>query len=132
MMILRAVESLGQELRRDSTDEWNPRSILPIAVYTKIIRQNPQKPFEGVSGVIEFNEDSGEPIDKRTSILHVEQIPDPTTPPREVFHCSRVHPNDGPTCRTFFYHSQQLSQVTPSPRHSNYVVMQVNTCSTSS
>ncbi|MGH3751995.1 MAG: hypothetical protein ACRDRP_04735 [Pseudonocardiaceae bacterium] len=97
MIILRAVESLGQELRRDSPQEWDPRSILPIAVHTKIVERIRESPFEGVSGMIKFDGDSGEPTDKRISLLHVEKIPDAR--PVEVFHCGRAHPHDDPTCR---------------------------------
>ena len=99
MIILRAVESLGKELRRDSPHEWDPRSILPIAVHTKIVEQNHRSPFEGVSGVIKFDDDSGEPTNKRNSLLYVEQIPDAQARPVEVFHCGHAHPNDDPTCR---------------------------------
>jgi hypothetical protein len=97
VIILRAVESLGQELRRDSPHEWDPNSILPVAVHAKIVEQIRASPFEGVSGMIKFDEDSGEPIDKRISLLYVEKIPEAR--PVEVFHCGRAHPNDDPTCR---------------------------------
>jgi hypothetical protein len=52
-----------------------------------------------VSGVIKFDDDSGEPTNKRNSLLYVEQIPDAQARPVEVFHCGRAHPNDDPTCR---------------------------------
>ncbi len=97
MIILRAVENLGQELRRDSPHEWDPRSILPIAVHTKIVEQIRESPFEGVSGMIKFDGDSGEPTDKRISLLHVDKIPEAR--PVEVFHCGRAYPDDDPTCR---------------------------------
>jgi hypothetical protein len=49
MMMLRAVEDLGQELRGDSPHEWDPRSILPITVHAKMVEQIHERPFEGVS-----------------------------------------------------------------------------------
>ena len=99
MMLLRAVEGLGQELRGDSPHEWDPRSILPIAVHAKIVEQVHESPFEGVSGMIEFDGDSGEPTDKLMSLLYVAKIPDVQARPVEVFHCGRAHPNDDPACR---------------------------------
>ena len=99
MIIIRAVESLGQELRRDSPHEWDPRSILPVAVHAKMIAQIRESPFEGVSGMIKFDGDSGEPIDRRISLLKVEKISDVQAQPVEVFHCGRAHPDEDPTCR---------------------------------
>jgi hypothetical protein len=99
MMMLRAVEGLGQELRGNSPHEWDPRSILPITVHAKMVEQIHERPFEGVSGMIKFDGDSGEPTDKTISLLHVAKIPAVQVPPVEVFHCGRAHPNDDPTCR---------------------------------
>ena len=99
MILLRAVEGLGQELRGNSSQEWDPRSILPIAVHAKIVEQVHESPFEGASGMIEFNGDSGEPTDKLISLLYVAKIPDVQARPVEVFHCGRAHPNDDPACR---------------------------------
>jgi hypothetical protein len=98
VIIIRAVESLGQELRRDSSREWDPHSILPIAVHAKIVHQIHESPFEGVSGLINFVGDSGEPTDKRISLLKVEKIPDMQVPRVEVFHCGRAYPSDDPRC----------------------------------
>jgi hypothetical protein len=98
-IIIRAVESLGQELRRDSSREWDPHSILPIAVHAKIVHQIHESPFEGVSGLINFVGDSGEPTDKRISLLRVEKIPDAQVRRVEVFHCGRAYPSDDPRCR---------------------------------
>lgn len=40
MLVRRAVEDLGNEPRSDpSRTEWNPRSIVPAAVYLKILEQ---------------------------------------------------------------------------------------------
>lgn len=103
MIILRAVESLGQELRpsSDSRLEWNPRSIIPIAVHAKILEENHRNPFEGVSGRIEFDDsnDWGEPKNKRISLLRVEEIPDVREAPVELFHCGLAYPDYDPTCR---------------------------------
>ena len=99
MIIIRAVENLGQELRRDSSHEWDPLSILPVAVHAKIVQQIQDSPFEGVSGIIKFDGDSGEPTDKPISLLKVEKIPDVQVRPVEVFHCGRAYPSDDPKCR---------------------------------
>jgi ABC-type branched-subunit amino acid transport system substrate-binding protein len=99
MIIIRAVENLGQELRRDSSHEWDPHSILPVAVHAKIVQQIHDSPFGGVSGIIKFDGDSGEPTDKRISLLKVEKLPDVQVRPVEVFHCGRVYPGDDPKCR---------------------------------
>lgn len=68
-------------------------------MHTKIVERIHEKPFEGVSGMIKFDGDSGEPIDKQISLLHVEKIPAVQAQPVVVFHCGRAYPNDDPTCR---------------------------------
>lgn len=100
MIIIRAAESLGQDLRGDAPREWDLRSILPVTVHTKITEQVRERPFEGVSGIIKFDGDSGEPTEKRISLLRVEKIPDVQARPTEVFHCGRARLGDDPACGT--------------------------------
>lgn len=98
-LVLNAVKELGQDLRRDSSQEWNPRSIVPIAVYVKIFEQVHQRPYSGVSGIIDFENNSGEPVERRISLLRVEDISGINFRPKEVFHCGRARPGDDPACQ---------------------------------
>ena len=98
-LILDAVKDLGLDLRRNSLQEWNPRSIVPVAVHVKILEQVHQRPFNGVSGTIEFEEGSGEPVGRRISLLQVKDVSDINSQPVEVFHCGRARPDDNPACR---------------------------------
>jgi hypothetical protein len=103
MLVLQAVEDLGKDFHRDSPREWDPRSIVPVTVYLKIRQQIHKMLFEGATGTINFsddNDDPGEPIDRRISLLQVNSVSDLGTPPNEVFHCGHAQPNDDPACRT--------------------------------
>lgn len=99
MLPLQAVESLVERLRLDQQQEWDPRSITPILVHAEMLRQNALKPFTGVSGSIMFEPNSGEPIEKRISLLRVNSIPDLTVQPVEVYHCGIVQAGDSAGCR---------------------------------
>lgn len=98
-LVLDAVKELGQDLRRDTSQEWNPRSIVPIAVYVKIFDRVHQRPYDGVSGTIDFENNSGEPVERRISLLRVEDISEINFRPKEVFHCGRARPGDDPACQ---------------------------------
>ncbi|MBV9011200.1 MAG: hypothetical protein JO272_03985 [Pseudonocardiales bacterium] len=95
-LVLQAVEGLSNELQGNSQQEgnaqqeWDPRSIVPVAVYLEIRQELHQKPFFGVTGLINFadNEpDPGKPINRQISLLKVNSVPDVNTLPVEVFHC---------------------------------------------
>lgn len=95
-LVLQAVEDLSNELQGNSQQggnaqqEWDPRSIVPVAVYLEIRQELHQKPFFGVTGLINFTDDGhdlGEPVNRRTSLLKVNSVPDVNTLPVEVFHC---------------------------------------------
>jgi hypothetical protein len=100
MLILRAVEDLGLDLRHNSPQEWEPRSIVPVAVHAKMRELvHSGRPFDGVAGTVDFESDSGEPIKKRISLLQVVDVSDTNARPVEVFHCGRAQPDDDPACR---------------------------------
>lgn len=89
-LALQAVEDLSNELQGNSQQEWDPRSIVPVAVYLEIRQELHQKPFFGVTGLINFADDGhdpGEPVNRQTSLLKVNSVPDVNTLPVEVFHC---------------------------------------------
>ncbi|MGH3974111.1 MAG: hypothetical protein ACRDS9_12430, partial [Pseudonocardiaceae bacterium] len=51
MLILRAVQDLGLDLRHNSPQEWDPRSIVPVAVHVKMRELvHGGRPFDGVAG----------------------------------------------------------------------------------
>jgi hypothetical protein len=93
-LALYAVQHLDEDL--GSHQEWNPRSIVPADVYLKILQTTHRTPFfDGVTGTISFNDvgddDSGEPIEKRISLLKVNDVSaDINVLPKEVFHCGRT------------------------------------------
>jgi hypothetical protein len=90
-LALDAVQHLDEDiLRGDSQQEWNPRSIVPADVYLKILQRNRKTPFDGITGVISYKnagDDPGEPTGKRTSLLKVDDVPNISILPREIFHC---------------------------------------------
>lgn len=99
-LVLRAVEELSLDLRGNSRQEWDPRSIVPVAVHVKIRELvNDQSPFDGVAGTINFTKSSGEPVQKRISLLRVVDVSKINERPVEVFHCGRARPDDDPACR---------------------------------
>jgi hypothetical protein len=102
MLLLRAVEDLSLDLRRTSSWDWDPRSIVPVAVHVKIRELVHERPFDGVAGVVQFVSGSGEPVRKRISLLHVTDVSNTKAQPVEVFHCGRAQPNDDPACRQPF------------------------------
>jgi hypothetical protein len=89
-LVLQAVAGLDNDLRRGSSQQWNPDSIVPSSVYLKILQQNHKTPFDGVTGTIKFSDDGddpGQPINKRLSLLRIDNITDINAQPLEVFHC---------------------------------------------
>jgi hypothetical protein len=95
-LALRAVEDLSNQLQGNSQQEgnaqqeWNPRSIVPVAVYLEMRQELHQKPFFGVTGLINFADDEhdpGEPVNRQISLLKINSVPDVNTLPVEVFHC---------------------------------------------
>jgi len=98
MMPLQAVEKLVERLRFDPQQPWDPRLITPLAVHAEMLRQNAEGFFAGVTGTIKFRPGSGEPQDKRISLLYVPSIPE-VTEPVEVFHCGIARIGDSSLCR---------------------------------
>ncbi|MEH1169087.1 hypothetical protein V6V47_27270 [Micromonospora sp. CPCC 205539] len=88
MMMVRAVESLAARLHHaDPGQRWEPESVNPVGVHAEVLRQNAGQGYPGVAGLIRFPPDSGEPVDKRLALMRVEQVPDVSTAPVEVFRC---------------------------------------------
>ncbi|MBQ1020498.1 hypothetical protein KBX71_21850 [Micromonospora sp. D93] len=88
MMLVRAVESLAARLHHaDPRQRWEPDSVNPVGVHAEVLRQNAGQGYPGVSGLIRFTPDSGEPVDKRLALMRVEQVPDVARAPVEVFRC---------------------------------------------
>ncbi|MBV9142189.1 MAG: hypothetical protein JO115_14955 [Pseudonocardiales bacterium] len=91
-LVLQAVEDLSDEPRPDSSrQEWNPHSIVPAAVYLKILQRIHKTPFSGVTGTIKFTDggdDVGEPVGRGIFLLNVASVPDISVQPVEVFACS--------------------------------------------
>jgi hypothetical protein len=97
MLVLQAIEGLDNDLRRGSSQEWDPRSIVPVSMYLKILQQIHKNPFDGVTGTIAFTDagvDPGEPIDRRISLLKVDSITDVNAKPKEIFHCGQTRANE--------------------------------------
>ncbi len=91
MMMVRAVESLAARLHHTSPrSRWEPRSINPSGVHAEVLRQNTGVGQRGVSGLIRYQPDSGEPLDKRISLMRVERVPDLAAEAVEVFHCGNA------------------------------------------
>ncbi len=97
MMLVRAVERLAG-LLAVAGQPWDRQAISPVAVYTEVLRQNAVAVFDGVTGPIRLSADTGEPIDKRISLVRVDNIPDVDAEPREVYACGEVHPTDPAGC----------------------------------
>lgn len=99
-MVVRAVESLATRLRYASPREaWNPRAVNPVGVHTEVLRQNAENGYPGVSGLIRFAADSGEPVAKRISLVQVARVTDIDTEPVEVFHCGTSDNTPDQQCR---------------------------------
>jgi ABC-type branched-subunit amino acid transport system substrate-binding protein len=98
MLVVQAVERLAGRLRTGE-QEWDPQPIRPVAVHAEILGHNRSSAFHGVTGSIRFRPETGEPVDKRISILEAASIPDVDAPFVEVFHCGVDRPNDVPSCR---------------------------------
>lgn len=91
-LVLDAVTDLGAEPRPDSSpQEWNPRSIVPAAVYLTILQRLRGGPSLGVTGAIKFTDggdDVGEPVGRDVSLLRVDDVPQSNTQSVEVFRCN--------------------------------------------
>ncbi|MGI5147342.1 hypothetical protein ACQEVC_13345 [Plantactinospora sp. CA-294935] len=99
-MVVRAVESLAARLRHGSPREaWDPRAVNPAGVHTEVLRQNAENGYPGVSGLIRFAADSGEPVAKRLSLVRVDRVNDINTEPVEVFHCGSADDPAEQRCR---------------------------------
>jgi hypothetical protein len=94
-MVVRAVESLAARLRHASPRErWEPLAVNPIGVHAEVLRQNAEKGYPGVAGLIRFAADSGEPVAKRLSLMRVDRVTDTAVEPVEVFHCGAADSAD--------------------------------------
>lgn len=99
-MVVRAVEGLAARLRHANPRQaWNPRSVNPVGVHTEVLRQNAENGYPGVSGLIRFAADSGEPVAKRISLVTVTRVTDVDTEPVEVFHCGTADAPADERCR---------------------------------
>ncbi|HEY0639750.1 MAG TPA: hypothetical protein VGD67_19050 [Pseudonocardiaceae bacterium] len=90
VLVREAVERLGARLRPQDPGPWDPRAVNPAGVHAEILRRNEVQPFEGVTGVLALDQETGVPRDKRQSLLRVDNITDVLTPAYEVFHCGRA------------------------------------------
>ncbi|WFF06224.1 hypothetical protein O7622_24695 [Micromonospora sp. WMMD1076] len=100
MMTVRALESLAARLRHaDTGRRWEPRSVNPVGVHAEVLRQNAAGGYPGVSGLIRYAPDSGEPVAKRLALLTVAKVPDVDAAPVEVFHCGVADAAPDPGCR---------------------------------
>ncbi|MFG1713076.1 hypothetical protein [Micromonospora sp. NPDC049203] len=100
MMTVRALESLAARLRHaDTGRRWEPRSVNPVGVHAEVLRQNAAGGYPGVSGLIRYAPDSGEPVAKRLALLTVAKVPDVDAAPVEVFHCGVADTGPDPGCR---------------------------------
>ncbi|MFY1631693.1 hypothetical protein ACN27F_00190 [Solwaraspora sp. WMMB335] len=98
MMLIGALEQLAARLNIASRP-WEPRAVSPVAVFTEVLRQNAGAPYPGVTGPTRFSVDTGEPVDKRLSLMYVASVPQVDEEPREVFYCGRARPQDPAGCR---------------------------------
>ncbi|MFJ6955377.1 type 1 periplasmic-binding domain-containing protein, partial [Micromonospora aurantiaca (nom. illeg.)] len=100
MMTVRALESLAARLRHaDTGRRWEPRSVNPVGVHAEVLRQNAAGGYPGVSGLIRYAPDSGEPVAKRLALLTVAKVPEVDAAPVEVFHCGVADTGPDPGCR---------------------------------
>ncbi|WP_233512511.1 hypothetical protein [Micromonospora deserti] len=99
MMMVRAVESLAARLHHaDPRQRWEPTAVNPVGVHAEVLRQNAGQGYPGVAGLIRYTPDSGEPVDKRISLMRVERVPEVATGPVEVFHCGAADRPAPPIC----------------------------------
>jgi hypothetical protein len=98
-MVTGAVESLAIRLRgADPAVSWDPHAITPVAVHAEILRRT-QIGFTGVTGTIQFGETSGEPVNRRISLMEVQSVPDYGIPPEEVYYCISARAGERPPCK---------------------------------
>jgi ABC-type branched-subunit amino acid transport system substrate-binding protein/heat shock protein HspQ len=98
MMLIQAVEQLAGRLAIAGRP-WEPAGVSPVAVFTEVLRQNATAPYAGVTGPTTFSVDTGEPVQKRLSLMYVASVPDVSVQPREIYFCGRARPDDPPGCR---------------------------------
>ncbi|MFY1650375.1 hypothetical protein ACN27J_05705 [Solwaraspora sp. WMMB762] len=97
MMLIAAVEQLAARLNVGSRP-WDARAVSPVAVFTEVLRQNAAAAYPGVTGPTRFSADTGEPVEKRLSLMYVASVPQVDQEPQEVFYCGRAQPEDPPGC----------------------------------
>jgi hypothetical protein len=98
MMLIQAVEQLAGRLAIAGRP-WEPAAVSPVAVFTEVLRQNATAPYAGVTGPTTFSVDTGEPVQKRLSLMYVGSVPDVSGQPREIYFCGSARPDDPPGCR---------------------------------
>lgn len=97
MMLLLAMEKLAARLSVDNRPV-DPEAISPLALYTEVLRQNAMAPYPGVTGPVRFNPDTGEPMEKRISLMSVRSIPEATEEPQEIYFCGIARVGDPTGC----------------------------------
>ncbi|MDG4765954.1 hypothetical protein O7632_17875 [Solwaraspora sp. WMMD406] len=97
MMLIGALEQLAARLSI-AARPWDPRAVSPVAVFTEVLRQNAGAPYPGVTGPVRFSADTGEPVEKRLSLMYVPSVPEVDQEPQEIFFCGRARPDDPPGC----------------------------------
>jgi hypothetical protein len=101
VIVVAAFDSLASQLRTpDPTRTWRPAAVISLAVRAEALRLNASG-FVGVTGAIEFAPDTGDPIDKRISIIKVDsiRITGTTEPIREAFYCGSDEIGSDPACQ---------------------------------
>jgi len=98
MMLISAMEQLAGRLAI-AERPWDPRAVSPVAVYTEVLRQNSGAPYPGVTGPTRFSADTGEPVQKRISLMYVRSVPDVTDEPPEIYFCGLARVDGKPGCR---------------------------------
>ncbi|WP_326553429.1 hypothetical protein [Micromonospora sp. NBC_01813] len=96
-MLIEALEELANRMGiKERT--LDPRSVSPVTVFTQVLLQNAQRAHNGVTGPIRFDPQSGEPREKRLSLMYVPSVPQVDQEPQEIFFCGRAQPDDPPGC----------------------------------
>ncbi|MEV5428227.1 hypothetical protein [Streptomyces sp. NPDC052701] len=97
MLLLDAVETLTARVRPDGRP-WEPERIDPVVVHTEVLRKNEIQPFSGAAGTVKFSAEGGEPVDKRITLLRIEDVSKPPLPSVEVYHCGVARIGERPGC----------------------------------
>ncbi|WFE28295.1 hypothetical protein O7623_03530 [Solwaraspora sp. WMMD791] len=98
MMLTDAMKELGARLTVGSRP-WDPAAVSAVALFTEVLRQNTAGAYDGVTGPTTFHAGTGEPVEKRLSLMYVASVPQVDQEPQEIFFCGRAHPEDPPGCR---------------------------------